>query len=77
MHAAKLEKSARLQNMHNALRKAGGKGATTWELIHSAVSANVSSDISELRRNGIKIDCVRQGIGSGRAIYRYWLTELR
>ena len=61
MHAAKLHKSDRLQRVHDALDEIRPRWLTTREIIEQAHVCAVSAAISELRQNGAKIDCVREG----------------
>ena len=69
MHSATLEKSDRLQRVYNRLMEGP---ATTMELIRDAGVCAVNSIISELRNNGIGIDCecLRKGV------YQYRLRRL-
>lgn len=74
MHSAKLEKSNRLQRVYEVLQR-GPK--TTLEIIQQAGVCAVNSIISELRDNGIDIDCRCLGVtGDGSRIYQYRLTKL-
>ena len=61
MHSAKLKTSKRLQRTLAVLRQ--GK-ATTRQIIRKAHVCAVNSIITELRANGIKIECrcVEKGI---------------
>jgi len=67
MHYAKLDKSDRLQRVYNLLRQEGPQ--TTMQIIQKANVAAVSSIVSELRAQGIIIECepIRRGI------YKYTL----
>ena len=60
MHSAKLSKSDRLQRVHNALKR---RPMTTLELVKEASVCAVNSIISELRCNGIDIECKCLGRG--------------
>lgn len=60
MQAAKLERSDRLQRVARLLRKTR-RPLSTMEIIQSAKVCAVSAIISELRDNGMKIDCQRRG----------------
>lgn len=60
MQAAKLERSDRLQRVAKLLRKTR-RPLSTMEIIQGANVCAVSAIISELRENGMKIDCQRQG----------------
>ena len=71
MHAAKLEKSARLSRVYRLL-SAGGEHSTR-EIGDRAKVCAVSSIISELRDNGADIRCrliVRQSTGQRFYLYR-------
>jgi len=59
MRAANLESSKRLQRVHNVLMD--GMKHTTRDLIRKAKVCAVNSIISELRENGMQIDCQRVG----------------
>ncbi len=59
MHHAHLEKSSRLQRVLKVLND--GKRHTTRDIIRKASVCAVNSIVSELRVNGIKIDCQRNG----------------
>jgi hypothetical protein len=67
MHYAKLDKSDRLQRVYNLLRQEGPQ--TTMQIIQKANVAAVSSIISEIRAQGIQIECqpIRRGV------YKYTL----
>ena len=67
MHYAKLDKSDRLQRVYNLLRQEGPQ--TTMQIIQKANVAAVSSIISEIRAQGIIIECepIRRGV------YKYTL----
>jgi DNA-binding transcriptional regulator GbsR (MarR family) len=66
MHYAKLDKSDRLQKVYMALRE---RPMTTRELIEHTGCCAISSVVSELRENGIVIECepIRRGV------YKYTL----
>lgn len=68
MHSAKLENSNRLQRVLRVL-ETGGR-FTTRDIMQLAFVCAVNSCISELRDNGIKIDCKREGSN-----WSYWLAE--
>jgi hypothetical protein len=59
MNSAHLSKSARLQRVRNVLMD--GMKHTTRDLIRKAKVCAVNSIISELRENGMHIDCQRVG----------------
>lgn len=67
MNSAKLEKSSRLQRVLKVLND--GNRHTTRDIIRKASVCAVSSIVSELRTNGIKIDCERNGLK-----WSYWLA---
>ena len=71
MNYAKLT-SERLDKMYSALWMSP-LGATTAQLQKMTRSCSVATDISELRKNGLKISCVYIGIRNGRKVYKYWL----
>ena len=60
LHAAKLEKSDRLQRVHKYLKGCDGE-KSTMDIIKATNTCAVNSVISELRDNGIAIDCRRDG----------------
>lgn len=57
LHAARLEKSDRLQRVRNVLLD--GMRHTTRDLIRKARVCAVNSIIAELRENGMQIECQR------------------
>lgn len=71
MHAAKLEKSLRLQRVLGVLRGFGGKGVTSWTLMQTAQVVAPATCVSELRKQGHQINCKREG-----AHWRYTLSEV-
>lgn len=76
MHAAKIEKSSRLRRVVDYLRGRGRYGATTKDIIRDTGVCAVNSIVSEIRANGIFIDCKCQGVTNmGGRIYRYTLLE--
>lgn len=58
-HYAKLSGSPRLQRVRDFLLD--GREHSTMDIIAGARVANVSATISELRFNGISVDCERRG----------------
>lgn len=60
MHHARLEKSPRLQRVKAVLNR-HKRPLTTMEIIEKAKVVAVNSAISELRQNGMVIDCWRSG----------------
>lgn len=78
MHAAKVEKSRRLQRVLELLRSRGPRGATTREIRDVADVCAVNSIIAELRANGLHVDCeFVERHSNGSAIYRYTLVEAK
>jgi hypothetical protein len=67
MKAAKLSTSKRLQRVFNVLLD--GKRHTTRDLIRKAHVCAVSAVISEIRQNGIKVNCECK-----RQTWHYWLA---
>ena len=59
MHAANLAKSERLLRVRNFLND--GKWHSTLEIIRKAHVCAVSAITSELRANGLDIECERRG----------------
>lgn len=71
-HAARIEKSSRLQRTLAAL--ADGKAHTTAEIAHLTGSMAVHTDVHELRRNGYDVACQYVGRSpTGRKVYAYRL----
>ncbi len=68
MHNAKLERSERLQAVYRVLRLAK-KGISSWELAQASQTVAVGTCVSELRQQGHRIDCKREG-----HIWRYTLV---
>ncbi len=76
IHAAVLENSPRLQRVLTYLRAMGPRGATTMEIVIGARVAVAGTAVSELRSNGISVDCKMETEKGGRTrIYRYTLAE--
>ena len=74
MHAAKLATSPRLQRVLAYLRGVGSRGATSMELATACQVVAPSTYISELRANGIAVDCVMEHVGkNGTRVYRFFL----
>ena len=59
MHAAKLSTSERLWRVRELLKD--GQSHSTLEIIKRAKVCAVSAIVSELRANGMDIDCQRRG----------------
>jgi len=62
MHNAKLKTSGRLQRVFAVL--SGGEPKTTRQIIREGRCCAVNSIVSELRANGVKIECknIRRGV---------------
>ena len=70
MHAARIERSERLQRVHALL--SDGSEYSTLEIVSKAQVCAVNSIIAELRENGCYIECRRaRDPLSGRPIWRY------
>ena len=67
MHSANIDNSPRLRRVLKIL--SDGKRHTTRDIIRKASVCAVNSCISELRDNGIKIECERNG-----NLWRYWIV---
>jgi hypothetical protein len=75
-HAARLDKSNRLQALHGFLLSMGDCGATTQQIARHLGSVAVHSDVSELRANGIGVTCEFEETNEyGRKVYRYRLVK--
>lgn len=75
MHAATLANSLRLQKVLEFLRERGQIGCTPAEIIRACPTTRPSSDVSELRHNGILIDCTyERETATGARVYRYRLV---
>ena len=59
MNAAKLDRSARLQRVHELLKT--GREFSTMEIVLGAQVMAVSAAVSELRAQGKMIHCQRRG----------------
>jgi hypothetical protein len=59
MKSANLSSSPRLQRVHKVLQD--GREYSTWDIARLAHVCAVNSAISELRWNGLKIQCERRG----------------
>ncbi|MCP5230696.1 MAG: hypothetical protein H6948_01145 [Zoogloeaceae bacterium] len=74
MHAAQIMNSKRLQRTARAL--ADGQWHTTWEIASVTRSVAVSTDISELRRNGLVVESRAKGMSEdGGRIFEYRLKN--
>lgn len=75
-HAGKLNKSQRLQALHAYLAERRSTGATTQEIARATGSVAVHSDASDLRANGVKVECEFEETNEyGRKVYRYRLVK--
>lgn len=61
MHHAKLSKSDRLKRVADLLKKPGYRRYSTLDIIKLCGVCAVSAVISELRANGMRIKCWREG----------------
>lgn len=74
-HHGTLE-SPRLAKLLAYLKQRGDDGATTLELAQGCYSTRPSSDVSELRANGVLIETLFEGVNeNGRRVHRYRLIE--
>lgn len=75
MHAARLDKSGRLQRVLAALLAAGPAGITTRDLSRQAEVYAAGTYVSELRANGVRVACECERMTEGGArVYRYRLV---
>ena len=72
MKAAALERSARLQRVHDLL--ADGQERSTMDIILNASVCAVNSIVGELRCNGAEIECRRDDSG-GEPVWLYRMTK--
>lgn len=70
LHAAKLDRSERLQGLLAYLRLCGERGATTRDIVLNAHVMAVSTAVSELRANGHPVFCLREGDH-----WRYFISD--
>ena len=76
-HHGNLATSDRLQNLLAFLKERGPVGATTWELRDYCDSTRPSSDVSELRHNGLAIHCqFERTTENGCRVNRYTLQPI-
>ncbi len=76
MHAARLDRSPRLQRVLAALQAAGPGGITTRELSRAAEVYAAGTFVSELRKNGVQIACaMERTTADGARVYRYRLQD--
>ena len=74
MRAARLDRSARLQRVHELLRD--GREHSTLEIVTAARVCAVNSIVAELRANGLDIAC-RQDRRDGEPVWFYRLLPPR
>ncbi|MYH70800.1 MAG: hypothetical protein F4147_12270 [Gammaproteobacteria bacterium] len=72
MHAANLQTSARLQRLCSYL--ADGAWHTTRDIVFDAHVMAVNAAVSELRANGLDVECRARNTG-GRTVYEYRLLH--
>ena len=73
MHAAVLEKSPRLQRVHDLLKD--GEERSTMDISLNAEVLAVSAAVSELRAQGAEIECRQDRSASGTRIWLYRMTR--
>ena len=74
IHFARLEHSPRLQRIKAFLERCGSSGATGLEIATECRVLNPATYISELRFNGLDIECrYERDTVQGRRVYRYFL----
>lgn len=77
MHAATLDTSERLARVLALLKRRGGRGATTREIIAEAKVCAVNSIVAEIRANGVAVECRYEGkTEDGSRVYRYAIPGL-
>ena len=72
MHAARLDRSPRLQRVHELL--SDGAEHSTLEILQEAGVCAVNSIVAELRHAGAEIECRQSVSGTGQ---RVWLYRMR
>ena len=72
MHAARLDRSPRLQRVHELL--SDGTEHSTLEIARGARCCAVNSIVAELRHAGAEIGCRQSTSGSGQRIWLYRMT---
>jgi hypothetical protein len=73
-HHGNLE-SPRLKKLLDFLRQRGTAGCTPFDIIANCGTTRPTSDISELRANGIAIDCeFERNTDTARKVFRYRLV---
>ncbi len=73
MHQGRFETSRRQQETLLCLMEAGSRGRTTLEIQRRTGSMSVATNVSELRQNGHKIECVYDYTAdTGSRVFRYF-----
>ncbi len=72
MHAARLDRSARLQRVHELL--ADGREYSTLDIVRFAEVCAVNSIVSELRHGGAAIECRQSVTRRGKRVWLYRMT---
>ena len=72
MHAARMNRSPRLQRVHALL--ADGRWHSTREIMAGAHVCAVNSCVAELRVNGLSIECRQEKVGAERLFYYRLVT---
>ena len=75
MHAARLDKSPRLQAVLHALQAAQPGELSTREIILRTGMCAVNAIVAELRANGAEITCRQEVQPDGRRIWLYRLEK--
>lgn len=72
MHAARPDRSARLQRVHDLL--SSGREYTTLDIVRLAEVCAVSSIVAELRHGGAEIECRQSVTRRGKRVWLYRMT---
>ena len=72
MHAARVDRSARLRRVHEVL--SDGREHSTLDLVRSARVCAVNSIVAELRHGGAEIECRVSVSGRGERVWLYRMT---
>ena len=73
MHAARIDKSPRLQRVHALLTD--GRWHSTRDVMTGARVCAVNSCVSELHANGVQIECRQQKAGAERLFFYRLVKE--
>ncbi len=73
MHAARLDRSSRLQRVHELL--SDGAEWSTLDIVREAEVCAVNSIVAELRHAGAEIECRQSVSGSGQRVWLYRMTK--